>query len=795
MIVACLLCFSTFSVLSPKVKAESVALKTLWTYPVTDDVNFCSDVGDVDGDGYQDVAILNLHWPSGPATVQVIKSDGTPLWSISINFAGTGIALEDANLDSKDELYVFGTTGSPPHFGDPIISSYDGNGNLLWQFTVHETSPWSRCIDFVTFVNLDSDPQLEIVGIGNGWGDYTNYALDTDGTLLWKFSSRDIGSDMAVGDVNNDGVDEIVLFTFCEVYILDKNGNLIRTIQPHSGSAWSFGALGDVNGDGINDIIVAYAAYGTQEGWGVINTLYVYQSDGTLLWQKSYPLNPDGTPMNPILIDLTGDGVKDVVLLANKMVNAYRNDGTLLWTFSNFNPTRPWEIPITFFDFLKGDNKDEILFQWEQQLYILSLDGSLIQTLAIPNQGRWVSSGHIGKDPRIDNHYYKFGDINNDGINELIVDEIIDGQHYVAVTNVERPLPDFEISVSPTPNILLHVGGWNDSASLALKSINGFSGSIQLSYSGPPEANIYISFTQNPVYLTVDSQVTVGIIISSTSATLSEYTFVVAAESGSIKHELSLAIKLVGNSVAITNLVHLQQIPSTDPAFSIQQNFLIAAPNGTVVYWVQNVIVVFPLLRQWRIYSVFQIFSKPDFTNFAPLYWRSWALINVGAKLFNRRVSFPVVLNLTSYMDGNDLVVTNNGSSRFNTARYTLPEGSYIVGYTGEYHYNDAPYYSHQSPEIAIVGTNFSPKNDITGLKTADFKEGTKGVVECSVKLFGESTWRQTFNVIMHGIINWPQTGERSLHLAWFPDNTFHYAKNMNNANADQGIAFSPNYR
>lgn len=529
----CLLFFSMFSVLLPKVKAESVTLETLWTYPITDNVNFCSDIGDVDGDGYQDVAILNLHWPSGPATVQIIKSDGTSLWSVSINYAGTGIALEDTNYDGKDEVYVFGTTGSPPHFGDPIISSYDGNGNLLWQFTVHETSPWSRCIDFVTFVNLDSDPQLEIVGIGNGWGDYTNYALDTDGTLLWKFSSRDIGSDMAVGDVNNDGVDEIVLFTFCEVYVLDKNGNLVRTIQPHSGSAWSFGTLGDVNGDGIEDIIVAYAAYGTQEGWGVINSLYVYQSDGTLVWQKSYPLNPDGTPMNPILIDLTGNGVKDVVLLANKMVNAYRNDGIVLWTFSDFNPTRPWEIPITSFDLLKGDNKDEILFQWEQQLYILSLDGSLIQTVAIPNQGKWVSSGHIGKDPRTDNHYYEFGDINNDGTNELIVDEIVASQHYVAVISIKRPLPDFEISVSPE----YAVADPHSSTEfvVTVKSLNGFNEPVTLSavYSSHELSG---SFEDTVVTPPSDGTVTTTLTVSVLSEAINTHQIYVTGTSGTLSH-------------------------------------------------------------------------------------------------------------------------------------------------------------------------------------------------------------------------------------------------------------------
>jgi len=334
--------------------------------------------------------------------------------------------------------------------------------------------------------------------------------------------------------------------------------------------------------------------------------------------------------------------------------------------------------------------------------------------------------------------------------------------------------PNFEISVSPTPNILLHVGGWNDSASLILKSINGFSGSIQSSFSGPSEANIYIGFTENPVYLSAGSQVTVGIVVSSTSAALSEYTFVIAAESGSIRHELSLTIKLVGNSDAITNLVHLQEIAASDPPFSIQQNFMIAAPNGTAIYWGQNIIQIgrnIPILSRRIAISIFQVFSKPD--------WKTLVINEKRGILAPKLVSFPVVFNLTSHIDGNTLVLENNASSRFNTAHLSLPEGSYIIGYPGPGYG-----YTHQAPEIVIVGLPFQGY-----LKVATFRNPTKGFVESYVKLVGESGWRQTQNVILN-LENDPQTAEESRNLKWLFDGTFQYSS----GSTDQGITFSPNY-
>ncbi|MEM3760280.1 MAG: FG-GAP-like repeat-containing protein [Candidatus Bathyarchaeia archaeon] len=433
-----LLCSLLFAFSSPKaIGSDTLNLRRLWTYPVIDNCAFAADMGDIDGDGFFDIGVLPFHWPSGPSTIQAVKSDGTPLWSCSVQVANgpTGVALKDIDFDGCSEVFIFGVTRQG---GNQVIYSFDSNGDLLWQFLGTENAPWAE-IDLVIFLNLDSDDHLEIFCGGVGWGDYTNYALDNDGTLLWTFTSRDIGSHMAVGDVNGDGVDEIVLFTFQEIYILSKSGALLTTIQPHTSSAWANGALGDIDGDGINEIVCSVYSYDVTHNF--VNTLFVYNEDGTLLWQKSYLPNPEGTCTNPILVDLNGDGLQDIVVFANKVINAYKNDGTPLWTYTDIDPvpSHPESLHITNFDLLKGDGKDEILFECEEQLYILSLDGNLIQKVTMPNHGRWVGSGHVGKDPRTDNRFYEFGDVNNDGTNELIIDEVIDGQHWVTLMTYQAP--------------------------------------------------------------------------------------------------------------------------------------------------------------------------------------------------------------------------------------------------------------------------------------------------------------------------------------------------------------------
>lgn len=363
--------------------------------------------------------------------------------------------------------------------------------------------------------------------------------------------------------------------------------------------------------------------------------------------------------------------------------------------------------------------------------------------------------------------------------------------------------PDFEISVSPTTPILVHVGG-STLASLTIKSINGFSGSIQLSSSSPSEAKTKIIFAQNPVDLSSGSEVTVSMYIASyfdstdsRFGALGEYKFALTGTDGSTEHYVEITIELIANTVAINNLVYLQQIPKNDPRFSAQQNFLIAASNGSVLYWAQNIVCVRPnplFGSGSRIWSTFQAFTED--TNFQrpPSQAIAWPYMGILAMYTDSKiVSFPTVLNLTSYIDGNDLVLTNNASSRLNTVRLILPDGSYIVGYNDKYEhqFRGKTYgFYHASPEIAIAGTPI-----LIGSSTADFKVGTKGSVECSVKLFGESDWSLTLTRFMYADSNQPQTAERSLHLAWNPGNTFNYDKTIKDpSTAPQGISYSPVY-
>jgi len=341
-----------------------------------------------------------------------------------------------------------------------------------------------------------------------------------------------------------------------------------------------------------------------------------------------------------------------------------------------------------------------------------------------------------------------------------------------------RVEPDFEISVYPS-TLILHVGGWNDSASLTIISIGGFSGWIDLSFTGPSEAKITIDFAQNSVYLPENSQLSVMMNVSSVLAPLSTYFFTIIGKGSLVEHETTLEINLVGNSFAITTIVCLDEISKMDPPFSIQQNFKIATPDGTWIYWAQNIIQVGRDSRGRRqVFSIFQVFDASNL---------KCPVLNtfLSGLLAPRWVSFPVVLNLTSHIDGNTLFLENNASSLFlnripvNVAWMELPEGSYIVGYPGKIYYH-----RHDCPEIVLVGLPWLPY-----LKDATFKYPTRGKVTCYVKLCQELSWRSTQNIVLE-LKEESQTAEKSSNLDWLSDGSFHYFE----GSTDQGISFIPDY-
>jgi hypothetical protein len=257
-------------------------------------------LGDVDGDGFRDIVFggwdLYVHaldrncneLPGFPVNVE----DST--WSSP--------ALYDSDGDGRLEIFI----GSDQMAGGAIDWSGGEFRALDWRNgTVVEL--WKRRIDDVfhsspAIGDIDGDGSMEVV---TGGGNYYNRG---DGRKVFAFNIHD-GSDQggfpvvtgaqtnsspAIGDVNNDGVADVVV---------GSHDGYVRAINGHGGLIWQNGLrflsstpggpvanpiIADLNGDGVNDVGVgnnfAFFLLNGSNGaeMAAVNTFLSYESAGAV---------------------------------------------------------------------------------------------------------------------------------------------------------------------------------------------------------------------------------------------------------------------------------------------------------------------------------------------------------------------------------------------------------------------------------------------------------------------------------------------------------------------------------
>jgi len=443
-IVILMLIFSTFSIFAPKLKAEVSPFQVLWRAPIKDEYwedigwgvhpgDLSVDAGDVDGDGVDDVAIIPCDWHRLSAgtvnTLQVFKSDGSELWSAPILIEGGRVAIADVDLDGKGEMFVFGTSTDIYGQPDTLIYAFDDDGTKMWEY-VDNDDPGYRMARWITFTNIDADPELELIVANSGWTDEFTYALDTNGSLMWRFTGNEVDQ-MLLGDITGDGVEEVIILTNVDhmVYVLNKaNGNLIWSFSTIN---YNRGVIGDITGDGINDLIVASGGAELYSG----NKLYGIKSDGSLLWAKDYDEGASNRPTVPVLEDIDSDGINDIIVGAEQKIIAYKNDGAVLWSYGNstfFNNQSP---QLYRFD-INRDGREEIVFLVGKDVYQISKDGTVTLVGTLPLADVWdikAFQGKVTERESTETAWLVSGDINNDGFDELLFHEIIDGKFYVTV--------------------------------------------------------------------------------------------------------------------------------------------------------------------------------------------------------------------------------------------------------------------------------------------------------------------------------------------------------------------------
>ncbi len=263
--------------------------------------------GDLDGDGVPELVATGFSgriyaWDGNGAAFGAFPFDpGFP--------GGTAVALADLDGQPGDEVVVWSGDGTAH------AVRWDGSEAPGW--------PWSggavgRAPVIARFAGAGSAPTV-LLASGT-----TLTALAADGSVRWtRTLSASVPADLALGDLDGDGLDEIVAVTGPAISVLDSNGVALPAHTPQGTSGPVGGAV----------VVGPMAASGACIGARLTTGFSVWDDSGAAVY--GFP-KPGVAGAWPGLADLDADGATEIAAgtaLADSMVYAF-DAGPSTWNES-----------------------------------------------------------------------------------------------------------------------------------------------------------------------------------------------------------------------------------------------------------------------------------------------------------------------------------------------------------------------------------------------------------------------------------------------------------------------------
>lgn len=334
-------------------------------------------LGDIDGDGKLDVAMAN----NGGAKLSILRNTSTAGTITPSSFAsvvdftaGTGaldVAIGDLDGDGKLDVAVVNyNSGTVSVFRNTSTS-----GSIMFAPKVDFTTgagPFSIAIG-----DLDGDGRPEIAVANNGSLSMSILRnTSTVGSISFAskvdFAAGDHPYSIAIGDVNGDGKPDLAVSNY-----VSNTVSVFRNMSsPGSISGSSFAAkvdfttgtnptgitLGDIDGDGKLDVAVANEVSATVSVFRNIST------SGSIAFSSKVDFATGSTPELIALGDVDGDGKPDIAVANNggASVSVLKNTSTSgSITSDSFAPkvnfttgNGPFGVAIGDID---GDGKPELV--------------------------------------------------------------------------------------------------------------------------------------------------------------------------------------------------------------------------------------------------------------------------------------------------------------------------------------------------------------------------------------------------------------------------------------------------
>jgi hypothetical protein len=215
--------------------------------------------GDYDGDGWADLAVSKwVNYESGIYRNVSGSIQTTPAWTTGDDDSDKGVAWADVDDDGWLDLAL-------GH--DPTLIYGNDEGNLVVAWSANAAYFGHSEIRFAD-VDHDGDPDLAETHFANG---HVNIYLNVSGALepvpSWTYDSPTVGTAIAFGDINGDGLTDLVVGNSGDVSVkvfynqlvlcpadLDDDGMVGVEDLLILLANWGGSGDGDLNDDGVIDV-------------------------------------------------------------------------------------------------------------------------------------------------------------------------------------------------------------------------------------------------------------------------------------------------------------------------------------------------------------------------------------------------------------------------------------------------------------------------------------------------------------------------------------------------------------